>query len=59
MIYLILFPGVALVTMIIIFAIFGILRYGAQLCDLRHYTLEDREIEERTGEYAQSVSYDV
>lgn len=59
MLYIILFPGVALVTMIIIFAIFGILRYGPQLCQLRHHTLDEREIEERTGEYAQSVSYDV
>jgi hypothetical protein len=54
------FPGVAVVVMIIIFVIITLLRYGPQICKVRHHTLPDREREDlaNTG-YAQSVSYDV
>ncbi|XP_055686963.1 uncharacterized protein LOC129792177 [Lutzomyia longipalpis] len=55
MVFIALFPGVALLAMFIVLIIMVILRHGERLCQLRHHALpDDREMGEMA--YEQRIS---
>lgn len=57
MIYIVIFPAVAFLLMFIIGVIVVLLKYGPQICGVRHHALPDiREWEEEKA-YDHGVSY--
>ncbi|KFB45047.1 CG43781, isoform A [Anopheles sinensis] len=56
MAWLVAYPAVAMLAMFIVLVIMLILRYGAQLCRLRHHALPDDQ-DLRDQAYDQKVSY--
>ncbi|XP_058120775.1 uncharacterized protein LOC131287301 [Anopheles ziemanni] len=56
MAWLVAYPAVAMLAMFIVLVIMLILRYGAQLCRLRHHALPDDQ-DLRDKAYDQKVSY--
>jgi len=57
MIYLVIFPGVAFVVLLILGVIVVILKRGPQLCNLRHHALPDSSEWREDGAYEQGISY--
>ncbi|XP_052896421.1 uncharacterized protein LOC128303490 [Anopheles moucheti] len=56
MAWLIAYPAVAMLAMLIVLVIMMILRFGPQLCRLRHHALPDDQ-DLRDQAYDQKVSY--
>ncbi|XP_053675141.1 uncharacterized protein LOC128725427 [Anopheles nili] len=56
MAWLIVYPAVAMLAMFIVLVIMVILRFGAQLCQLRHHALPDEQ-DLQDQAYDQKVSY--
>lgn len=57
MFYAVLFPGIAFVVALIIGVIIVMLKFGPQICGVRHHAIpDDREWEEQKA-YEQGISY--
>lgn len=57
MFYAVMFPGIAFVVALIIGVIIVMLKYGPQICGVRHHAVpDDREWEEQKA-YEQGISY--
>lgn len=57
MIYVILFPAVAFVIALIIFVIIVLLKWGPQICGVRHHALPDEREWEEDKAYDHGISY--
>lgn len=56
MVFIALYPAIALLAMFIVLVIMILLRHGPKICKVRHHTLPDeKEWEEKTFDHA--VSY--
>lgn len=57
MIWLVIFPSIALLLTLIIGVIFVLLKWGPQICGVRHHALPDEREWEEAKAYDHGISY--
>lgn len=57
MIYVVIFPGIAFLLALIIGIIIVLLKWGPQICGVRHHALPDAREWEEEKAYDQGISY--
>lgn len=57
MIYVVMFPGLAFILALIIGVIIVMLKFGPQICGLRHHAIPNEREWEEDKAYEQGISY--